>query len=111
MNTPWTGSHHCLSHVHCAACRNDAAFRTSLLRAGAVQTDDFRCPEGCRIGQTENLPQPFRRGLGDVIEVFAKPIAKALKLPCLDDQDRLKPESPCAKRRDALNAAGRKLGL
>lgn len=43
-------------------------------------------------------------GLGDVIEKIAHPIAAALKLPCLDAQTgTLKPESPCAKRRDAMN--------
>lgn len=40
--------------------------------------------------------------LGDAVEKLAKPIAKALKLPCLDG-DKLRPESPCAKRRDRLN--------
>lgn len=42
-------------------------------------------------------------GLGDAIERIVKPLAKALKLPCLEASGGLKPESPCAKRRDALN--------
>lgn len=42
-------------------------------------------------------------GLGDVVERIAKPIARALNLPCLDSNYSLKPESPCAKRRDTLN--------
>ena len=42
-------------------------------------------------------------GLGDLVERLVKPIAIALKLPCLDEQNQLRPESPCAKRRDALN--------
>lgn len=42
-------------------------------------------------------------GIGDIIERLAKPIAIALKLPCLDKNNQLKPESPCAKRRDKLN--------
>jgi hypothetical protein len=50
-------------------------------------------------------------GLGDRVERLAKPIAKALRLPCLDEKSQLKPESPCAKRRDKLNELGRKLGL
>ena len=45
------------------------------------------------------------RGLGDVVERLAKPIAVALKMPCLDAKRELKPESPCAKRRDKLNSA------
>jgi len=43
------------------------------------------------------------QGLGDRIERLAKPIAKALRLPCLDKTGNLKPESGCAKRRDAMN--------
>lgn len=44
------------------------------------------------------------RGLGDVVERIAHPIAKALHLPCLDKKtDTLRPESTCAKRRDAMN--------
>jgi len=41
--------------------------------------------------------------LGDWVEQFAKPIAKALKMTCLDENGNLKPESGCAKRRDLLN--------
>lgn len=48
-------------------------------------------------------PQPIR-GLGDLVERAAKPIAKALKMSCLDEKGQLKPVSPCGKRRDALNA-------
>lgn len=43
------------------------------------------------------------RGLGDLVERIAKPFAVALKMPCLDENKQLKPESPCAKRRDFLN--------
>ena len=42
-------------------------------------------------------------GLGDKVEALVKPIAKALKLPCLDKTGKLRPDSPCAKRRDRLN--------
>ena len=53
--------------------------------------------EAC-IVNNQNKP-----GLGDIIERLAKPIAVALRLPCLDENKNLRPESPCAKRRDALN--------
>lgn len=43
------------------------------------------------------------RGLGDVVEKIAHPIAKALHLPCVDPVKGLRPDSPCAKRRDWLN--------
>lgn len=53
----------------------------------------------------------IRHGLGDMVERLAKPIAKALKLPCLDSGGHLKPDSGCGRRRDALNRLGRKLRL
>lgn len=43
------------------------------------------------------------RGLGDIVERAVKPIAKMLRLPCLDKDGTLRPASPCAKRRNALN--------
>jgi hypothetical protein len=49
--------------------------------------------------------KPKLRGLGDVIERAMKPIASVLKMNCLDAEKKLKPESPCAKRREALNKA------
>jgi hypothetical protein len=44
-----------------------------------------------------------RRGLGDRIERAVKPIARALRLDCLDESGNLKPDSGCAKRRDGIN--------
>jgi len=45
-------------------------------------------------------PKP---GLGDRLEHFLKPIARALKLNCLDANGQLKKNSGCARRRDKLN--------
>jgi hypothetical protein len=42
-------------------------------------------------------------GLGDIVEKLAKPIAKALRMPCLDKNGNLKPESGCGKRKKLLN--------
>ena len=81
----FTSSQVCLNKIHCRACRSDPAWRASV---GAPD----ECPHGVR-------------GLGDIVERIAKPIAKALGLPCLDEQNKLRPESPCAKRRNRLNAA------
>lgn len=54
------------------------------------------------------LPESFSRlRLGDKVERAVKPIAKALGLPCLDKDGNLKPDSPCAKRRDKLNGESR----
>ncbi len=42
---------------------------------------------------------------GDVIASVATPIARALKMPCIDPETRqLRPESGCAKMRDNLNS-------
>jgi hypothetical protein len=43
------------------------------------------------------------RGLGDIVEVVAKPIARVLGMKCMDENGQLKPESKCAQRRNALN--------
>lgn len=75
------------------------------------------CPTPCRplppvFDLTKTCPLPVPRwdkieveklGLGDWVERLAKPIARMLKLDCLDEKDQLKPESDCAKRRDRLN--------
>jgi hypothetical protein len=43
-------------------------------------------------------------GFGDVVSAVATPIARVLGLPCVDKTtNTLRPESPCAKRREALN--------
>jgi len=49
------------------------------------------------------LPKPSI-GLGDLIAKVATPIARFLRLPCIDKKtNELKPESPCQKRKEALN--------
>lgn len=48
-------------------------------------------------------------GWGDRLERLVHPVAVALRLPCLDERQRLRPESPCGKRRDALNRLGEKI--
>ena len=67
-----------------------------------------------RLGGEKNAPIPKMipgKGLGDRIERLVKPIAVGLRLPCLDKQRQLKPESPCAKRRAKLNDVGAKIGI
>lgn len=50
----------------------------------------------------EGVAQPV--GLGDKIAEIATPIARALKLPCIDkNTGKLKPDSGCQKRIDYLN--------
>lgn len=40
---------------------------------------------------------------GDKVEIAVKPIAKAMKSKCLDDNGRLIEGSPCYKIKNALN--------
>ncbi len=45
------------------------------------------------------------KNLGDAISSVATPIARALKMPCIDPEtNQLRPESGCAKMRNNLNA-------
>lgn len=49
---------------------------------------------------------PTPKGLGDAIAAVATPIARALGMPCVDKATgQLKPDSPCAKRKEAANKA------
>lgn len=52
------------------------------------------------------LPEYIK--IGDAIHKIALPIAKTLKLGCVDELGNLKPESPCAKRREWLNNLSKK---
>lgn len=58
------------------------------------------------IGQPAAKPAP---GLGDRIEKLVKPAAKLLQraglINCLDADGRLRPNTPCQRRRDRLNRA------
>lgn len=52
----------------------------------------------------EALTRTLQRArLGDLVHDVVKPVAQVLKLPCLDAQGNLRPESPCGKRRAFLN--------
>jgi hypothetical protein len=67
-------------------------------------------PEVYRPFSTKSSPSRIL-GLGDRVEKLVKPMAIALKMKCLDEQKQLKPESPCAKRRNKLNELGRSVGI
>ncbi len=55
----------------------------------------------CERDQTDRM-----RGFGDAIHVVALPIARILRLPCVDSATKqLRPDSPCAGRVTALNKA------
>jgi hypothetical protein len=45
-----------------------------------------------------------KRGLGDAIASVATPIARILKLKCIDPETKqLRPDSDCARRKNKLN--------
>lgn len=62
-----------------------------------------------KVGRPAAAPAPAppksRRGLGDVVETLARPVAKALGMDCHDATGELKPGTPCAKRKGKMNQA------
>jgi hypothetical protein len=57
---------------------------------------------------SQPAPEPTRprHGLGDLVAMVATPIARALRLPCIDPATKdLRPGSPCARRKAWLNGA------
>ncbi len=90
---------------YCRRCPSKCA--PFLERTLDLDDAALSCPIGRwqRADWREVTPPGERKkmGLGDLVEKLAKPIARALRLPCLDKDAKLKPQSPCAKRRDWLN--------
>lgn len=68
----------------------------------------FKLQSPCPLSPPRWAAVPAEKllGLGDLVEKLAKPIARALNLRCLDDQDNLKPDSPCARRKALMNRVG-----
>lgn len=89
----WIDSKACASRRFCESCRGDAEWRASLLKSGVVNERDFACPYGMD-----------KTGLGSLIAAVATPIARVLRLSCVDpNTKKLRPESKCSQRRRALN--------
>lgn len=68
---------------HCETCRENAEWRA------LVGTPD-KCPHD--------------DGLGSLLERVLRPLAKRLGMKCHDEKGKLKPSSPCFRRRQRLNA-------
>jgi len=68
----------------------------------------FKLQSSCPLSppRWDAVPAEKLVGLGDLVEKLAKPIARALNLRCLDDQDGLKPDSPCGRRKALMNRVG-----
>ena len=88
----------------CKDCSRVCGVRASINHADPCQG----CPEGIYHEHSDcdrDAPEPIR-GLGDAIHAVALPIARILRLPCIDPATKkLRPESPCATRRKKMNAA------
>lgn len=78
--------------TNCLECRATKLWRES------VGTPEI-CPHSITL---ESLSNPD--GLGTKLENLFKPIARGFKMPCLDEKERLKIESPCFSRKQHLNA-------
>lgn len=86
----------------CVLCKTPCG----LQRDQAAHADPCAaCPLArSRWGQWDCKPGEPVRGLGDLVHVIALPIARALRLPCVDPvTKKLRPESPCAARRRNWN--------
>ena len=102
-----------ISRIHAAAADRPAGYVQDVLSHGEVSGEWLvisnealaQLREKYRMG--ESMPEmPRAKGLGDLVSKVATPLARALRLPCIDPEtNNLRPESSCAKRRDALNAA------
>lgn len=102
-----------ISRIHAAAADRPAGYVQDVLSHGEVSGEWLvisnealaQLREKYRTG--ESMPEmPRTKGLGDLVSKVATPLARALRLPCIDPETHnLRPESGCAKRRDALNAA------
>lgn len=77
-----------------------------IKRAGAwvdVSAEEYAAH---RSSSAQSAPSAVKPGfgLGDAVAAVATPIARALKLSCIDPAtQQLRPDSGCAKRKAALN--------
>ena len=58
----WVESSHCRSRAHCIACRNERAFRSSIVAKGWAGELDFPCPHGIAWGSQVVFPAPAGPG-------------------------------------------------
>ncbi len=82
-------------------------YALELYEAGSMAGDYLIIPMRDAVELKRRYGQKSKmRGLGDLIHKIAAPIAKVLKLSCIDKATgKLKPQSPCAKRMERMNNA------
>ncbi len=95
-----------MKHAPKAAAARKPGYLEACLKRGQIVT--IRGEQYLQMSEAsfEALRREFSfdgRGLGDLVEKLAKPVAKALKRPCIKQDGTLRPESACAKRRRLLN--------
>jgi hypothetical protein len=81
-------------------------YAAALMLAGVVVGEHVLMPVGvaARLRKRFRAGKPAMAGLGDLVHRVAMPIAKALKLDCVDEKtQQLRKDSPCAKRRERWN--------
>lgn len=80
------------------AVRRGAAFELAIREAATKEGENLLVPE-----EHFKAAMKAKRGLGDRVERAVKPFAKAIRHPCLQPDDTLRPGSPCDKIKRALN--------
>lgn len=88
----------------CSDCKRECDVRATITHADP----SAGCPSGVwhAFGDRDPEAKAPMRGLGDLVHVVALPIARALRLPCVDPATKqLRPNSPCAGRIKSYNRA------
>lgn len=57
------------------------------------------------------MDAPKAKGLGDKVADLVHPVAVAIHWPCLDENGKVRPGSPCDKRTAWLNKIGARYGI
>jgi hypothetical protein len=94
-------------HIPTLSAGRDPALESALRGCETVAGDVVDLDDVTLAALLNRFPKEPRllHGLGDVVERIVKPVAVAFGMDCLDDRNRLKSGTPCARRRDALNRA------
>lgn len=105
-----------ITSIHAAAKNRKPGYLEAYFRHGHVEGEFIFLPDHIHAAIREEFSlaprpasvpgfrQPQMQGAGDLVSKIATPIARTLKMGCIDKTTNdLKPESPCAKRRAALN--------
>lgn len=86
----------------CADCKRECDVRLTIDHGDPCASCPLRVWHA--IGKCEEHGK--LNGLGDLVHAVALPIARALRLSCIDPETKkLRAESPCAARRRKLNEA------